>query len=131
MAIDLTTVFGSEINVVVQPRDLARQYSAFPGAHGVTAMHLGSRGRRIRVTGRIACSGVSYDAARTACQVAIDSIEAYLWAPAADYNLGSCIYYAVVWDRFVLVERDRGKVFHYCSPGVVVADFVCEGRTLI
>ena len=132
MAIDLTTVFGSEINVVVQPRDVARQYSAFPGAHGITAMHLGSRGRRVRVTGRIATAGASYDAARTNCQIAIDSIEPYLWAPAADYNLGSCVFYAVVWDRFGLIERGRRrKVFSYCSPGVVVCDFVADGRALI
>jgi hypothetical protein len=131
MSIDLSTVFGSAINVVVQPRDSERTYSGFPGAHGVTTMFLGTRGRMIQVTGRIACSGANYAAARTNCQIAIDAIEAYLWAAAADYSWGTCVYYAVVWDSFRLVGDANGKFFRWTMPGYCIVDFIASGRAIL
>lgn len=131
MSIALSTVFGSEINVVVQPRDTERSYNGFPGAHGVTTMFLGSRGRRIQVQGRIACSGANYAAARTNCQQAIDAIEAYEWAPATDYTWGTCIYYAVVWEPLRLITGDKGKAFHWVAAGYCYVDFIASGRAIL
>jgi len=131
MSIALSTVFGSEINVVVQPRDSERTYSGFPGAHGVTTMFLGTRGRRIQVSGRIACTGAGYAASRTNCQAAIDSIEMYLWAGAIDYTWGTCVYYAVVWDEFRLVGDSGGKFFRWTVPGYCIVDFVASGRAIL
>ena len=131
MSINLSTIFGSEINVVVQPRDSQRSYAGYPGGHGVTTMLLGSRGRRIQITGKIACSGVNYAAARTACQVAIDAIEAYQWSAAYDYHWGDCIYYAVVFDSFRLLGDGNGKFFHWTTEGYCTVDFVMTGRALL
>ena len=94
-------------------------------------MFYGSRGRRVRITGRIVTAGANYNAARVSCQVAIDAIEAYQWAPAADYHWGSNVYYAVVFDAFRLLGDRNGKFFSWSAPGYVVANFVCTGRTLI
>ena len=131
MSINLSTIFGPEINVVVQPRDVERSYSGFPGAHGVTTMFMGSRGRSIRITGRIATYGVNYAAARTACQAAIDAIEAYLWAPAQDYHWGNNIYYAIVFDAFRILGDRNGKGFRWTRDGYCVADFVMTGRAIL
>jgi len=131
VSINLSTIFGSEINVVVQPRETERSYAGFPGAHGVTTTFLGSRGRRIQITGKIACSGGSYDAARVACQAAIDAIEAYLWSAAHDYHWGSNVYYAVVFDSFRLLGGGNGKFFHWTTEGYCTVDFVMTGRAII
>jgi len=131
MSIALSTVFGSEINVVVQPRDSERTYSGFPGAHGVTTMFLGTRGRRIQVSGRIACTGADYAAARTNCQIAIDAIEVLEWAPATDYTWGTCVYYAVVWEPLRLVTDDKGKAFRWGIDGYCKVDFIMTGRGLL
>jgi len=131
MSITLTTVFGSQINVVVQPRLTERVYSGFPAAHGVTTMFMGSRGRQITVSGRIVVSASTYTLGRVAAQVAIDAIEAYLWAPAADYTFYGCIYYAVVWESFRIIPDAGGKAFHYCAPGYMVVDFIVQGRTIL
>lgn len=131
MATNLSTIFGPEINVGVQPRLTERSFHGFPGAHGVTTMFLGSRGREVRITGRIVTAGAGYDAARVSCQVAIDAIEAWLFAPAADYSWGSCVYYAVVWEDFRLLPDGEGKFFSWLAGGKVAVDFVCIGRTLI
>jgi hypothetical protein len=131
MAIALTTVFGSQVNVVVQPRQTERVCSGFPAAHGVATMFLGSRGRLITISGRIVVSGANYTAGRIAAQVAIDAIEAYLWAPAADYSFYSCVFYAVVWESFRIIPNAQGKAFHYCAPGYIEVDFIMQGRTIL
>lgn len=131
MAIALTTVFGSQINVVVQPRLTERVYSGFPAAHGVTTMFMGSRGRQVTVSGRIVVAAANYTTGRVNAQIAIDAIEAYLWAPAADYSFYGCTYYAVVWESFRIIPDNRAKGFHYVAPGFVVVDFVAQGRTIL
>jgi hypothetical protein len=131
MSIALTSVFGSQINVVVQPRLTERVYTGFPAAHGVTTMFMGSRGRQVTVSGRIVTSVTTYALARVAAQVAIDAIEPYAWAPAADYTFNGCIYFAVVWEPLRIISNDKGKAFHYCAPGYIEVDFVMQGRTLI
>jgi len=130
MAIALTDVFGTEINVYHQPRHVERQYSGFTGAHGLIAMHLGTRGRRIVVTGTLRATSGSYAAARVLLQVAIDAIEPYLWSDAADYSFCGVTVPMVVWDRFQLVPESDGKVFHWVSPGWCTCKFTAHGRSL-
>jgi hypothetical protein len=131
MAIALTDIFGSQIKVMVQPRQTERTYTGFPAAHGVTTMWMGSRGRPVTVAGRIVTSVTTYALARVAAQAAIDAIEAYLWAPAADYSFNTCVFYATVWDSFRIVPDSGGKAFHWCTPGYIVVDFIMEGRTIL
>jgi len=131
MAIALTNVFGSAINVVVQPRDSERLYHGFSGAHGATTMFVGTRGRRITVTGTISYTAANYTLARIGAQAAIDAIEAYLWAGAADYSFYGCVFYAVVWDSFRLITDTFGKAFHWNLPGYLTVRFVATGRSLL
>ena len=131
MSVNLSTIFGSEINVVVQPRDTERSYAGFPGAHGLVGMHMGSRGYPIIITGRLASSGASYQAARGNLQVVIDGIENYLWVDAADYSFKGTTYYDVVFEKIQLVPDNAGKVFHFTSEGYVTVDFVCSLRALV
>ena len=125
MATDLTTIFGSEIKVAAQPRRAEKQYAGFPGAHGLVGMDLGTRGRRMTVTGRLRASGSDYDDARGNLQTTIDTIEAYLWAEAADYTFKGETYNNVVFDKLELLVDNKGTVFHLTSDGKVTVDFVC------
>jgi len=108
-----------------------RQYAGFPGAHGVVAMHLGTRGRQLVISGTLRATGGSYSAARVVLRAAIDSIESYLWAYAADYSFAGTVYVSTVFDKFQLVPDSRGKVFRLTKGGWVTCDFVCYGRTLV
>ena len=130
MSTALTNIFGVEIKVVAQPRQLDRQYVGFAGAGGVTSMNLGTRGRQLIVSGRLRASGGSYSAARGNLQDKIDDIEAYLTAEAAGYTYEGETYKNVVFDRLTLVER-QGRYIHYTSAGEATADFVCFLRQLI
>ena len=130
MAVDLTTIFGAEINVYCQPRMVERQYVGFTGAHGILAMHLGTRGRQLVVTGTLRAYGVTYAAARALLQIAIDTIEPYLWTDPADYSFYGVTYVMVVWDKFQLVPDSDGKVFHWVVPGWVTCKFTAHGRSL-
>lgn len=130
MAIALTDVFGAEINVYHQPRHVERQYAGFTGAHGLIAFHLGTRGRRLVVTGTLRAYAVSYAAARALLQIAIDAIEVYEWADAADYVFCGVTIPMVVWDKFELVPDNNGKVFHWVLPGWVTCKFIANGRSL-
>lgn len=133
MAIDLTTIFGTEINVYAQPVRAVRQYAGFPGAHGLTSMHLGTRGYPIIVSGKIATAGIDYAAARLACQAAIDSIEVYMLPGVGplDYSFFGVVFFNAVFEEFRLVPDNRGKVFHWTYEGYVTADFVAILRSLI
>lgn len=131
MATDLTTIFGSEINVYAQPRAADRQYAGFPGAHGVVGMFMGTRGSRLVISGTLASSGANYNTARANLQAVIDSIEAYLLALPADYSFKGTTYYNVVFDRFELIPDARNKVFHWTSEGYATCLFICIARVLI
>jgi len=130
MATALTAVFGSDLNVAVAPRDIERQYVGFPGAHGVTTMFGGSRGRSIVISFTVKQAGINYAAARTACQAAIDAIEAYMFAAAADYTHAGITYQSVVWDRIAPVPDGEGKLFRWLAGGYVSARYVAYGRQL-
>lgn len=125
MAVDLNTIFGSEIKVGLQPRQADRQYVGFPGAHGVVSTHLGTRGRQLVITGTIRA------ATRAACQTAIDAIEPYLWADSADYTYKGGTYTNIIFDRFRLVPGYQGKFFHLTVAGQVTCQFVMHGRSLV
>ena len=131
MATPLRNIFGNVIKVVGQPRQIDRQYSGFPGAHGVTGMHLGSRGFQLVIAGTLGASGASYEIARTNLQTIIDAIEQYLFAPPADYSHDGTIYYYVIFDRFALLPDGQGKTFHLTSTGYVTCDYVMYARALI
>jgi len=127
---DLTTIFGSEIRVSPQPRLPIRQYAHFVGSHGLTAMHLGSGGYAIIVTGRLRASGASYAAARANMAAAIAAIESYNFADAADYTFGNDTYYNVLFEQFQLVPDGQGKIYHL-SSGYVFVDFIARLRALV
>jgi len=124
MAEDLNNIFGIETQVYLQPRNIERQYVGFPGGHGVVAMHLGTRGRRLVITGTIRA------ATRALCQTAVEAIEPYLWANGADYTYKGGYYYGIVFDHFQLLPDYEGKVFHF-TAGSVFCRFVCYGRSLV
>ena len=131
MAVALTDIFGTEINVYHQPRHVERQFAGFVGAHGVIAMHLGTRGRRLIVSGTLRATAVSYAAARFILQNAIDAIDVCQWADAADYSFCGVTLTMVVWDKFELVPDSDGKVFHWVVPGYwCTCKFIAHGRSL-
>ena len=116
---------------MAQPRHAARQYVGFVGAHGLVGMHMGTRGRQLVITGKLASSGASYSAARSNVQTTIDTIEAYLWEDVADYSFEGTTYANVVFDKFQLLTDNKGKAFHWTSEGYVTVDFIMYGRILI
>ncbi len=130
MTTALISIFGSEIKVGFQPHVSQIQYTGFPGAHGLTGMHMGSRGYPIFVTGKLFGTGGSYAVARADLTTWIDAIENYLWADLEAYTFGGNIFYYVVFESFKLLPR-RGKYFFLTSEGAVVCDFICVLRSLI
>lgn len=131
MATDLTTIFGSEIKVFPQPNTPSKQRSGIAGTHGMLSMFLGSRGRTIIVTGRIATTGANYAAARANCQAIIDDIESRTWLSADTYTFMGETYSNTEFDRIQLIPDRDGKVFHYNSEGYVFVDFICYLTQLI
>jgi len=125
MATDLTTIFGNEIKVALKPRRPQRQYYGFAGAHGVTAMHMGSRGFTLVVTGTLRA------ASRPLLESAIAAIESWLWAGAADYSFYGCLYSNVVWDQFEILTSPDGKAYGLTSTGWVRCNFRMIGRGLL
>jgi hypothetical protein len=64
------------------------------------------------------------------CQAAVDAIEPYLWADAADYSFAGTTFSNVVYDRFQLVPDAEGKVFHL-TASYVLCYFVMFGRSQV
>jgi len=123
MAINLINIFGTEIKVVRQPRQIDRQYAGYAGAHGLTSMHMGTRGYQVVVTGTVRA------ATRALCQAAIDAIESYVVSTGAtDYTFGGTNFPLVVFDTPELIS-ENGKAFHF-NGLCVFAYFVCFGRGL-
>ena len=131
MAIALTTIFGSNINVYQQPIRSVRQYAGFAGAHGLAGMHLGTRGRQLVISGHLAVSEASYVLSRAAMRTAIDAIEAWLLPAPADYSFATEIYYAVVFDNFELIPDGSGKVFHWAAGNRLICKFTCWGTSML
>ena len=131
MATALTTIFGTAINVYQQPIRSVRQYAAFPGAHGLAGMHLGTRGRPIVISGHLAVTVAGYSAARASLQTAINAIEVWLLADPADYSFMGVTFYAVVFDKFELVPDGDGKVFHWAIGNRLICKFKCWGTSIL
>jgi len=125
MAIPLIDIFGSEIKVTAEPRDIARQYSHFAGSDGLTAMHLGSRGHRLIIEGIVRAG------TRPLLRSAVLAIEDWLWAGAADYSFAGNIYYFVVWDKIEIPRDGNGKSVYWSSAGWVLTRFTAYGRALL
>ena len=132
MATDLTTIFGSEIVVSAQPRLSERQLTAYPGAHGLTGMWMGSRGYLIAITGRIRVDASGgYSAGRLLLDTAVAAIEQYLYAAEADYSFSGSTYSNAVLEKFDLINDRNGKSYHYVKGNYLIADFVAVMRALI
>ncbi len=127
----LMDIFGNEIKVAAQPRTSDRRHTAFAGAHGLTSMNLGTRGRQIVIVGRIACSGVDYAAARLNAETAVAAIEAYQWTDGGDYTYMGLTFYNCVFGLFQLLPDQRGRTYHYTSEGYVTVDFIAHIRELV
>ena len=131
MAIALTSIFGSEITVYQQPRESLYQFAPFPAAHGLVSMWLGTVGRQLVIAGTLRATGGTYAIARAALRTAIDAIESYQWAGAADYSFAGEVFYSVVFTKFTLITESQNKAFHRTSAGWVTCRFLCHGRSLV
>jgi len=129
MAIALTTLFGYEIKVSAQPRLAEIQFVGYPGAHGVTGMNLGTRGKALTITGRLSYAGSSYNDSRTHLDALLAIIEALLWTDAADYTYCGQTYEQLQFVRFELIPDGEGKVYHMTSLKVFV-NFIMHGHIL-
>lgn len=129
MATDLTDIFGDEICVSPQPKQMERQFSGWPGANGVVGMKMGFRGKLFVVSGRLRAANSSYQTARSELQGDIDDIEAYCDLDDADYTYKGQTYTNVVFNRLRLLPGDRGKIFHW-KGNEIFADFICYGLQL-
>ena len=128
---DLRDIFGSEIKVVAQPRRPQRQHAGFPGAHGMTSMNLGTRGRIITVTGRIVGSGIDYAAARRDAEASVAAIDLHQDYDGLSYTYFNEQYDNVVFVSFELLQDNQGKAYHYTSEGLVFVNFVATLLELI
>lgn len=130
MAINLTTIFGNEINVAFQPREPNNQYTGFAGAHGVTGMMMGSRGWPLIVTGTLRAYGTTYRAARNALVQLIETIEGYQFYPEQDYTYQDETYRNVVFEKFQLIDSN-GKSFIWSAEGYCICRFVAYFRSMV
>jgi len=131
MATNLTAIFGNEIKVRFEPRKPVRQITGYAGAHGATAMLMGSTGYPVIVTGTLrTATGLTYAAARAAMIALIEAVESWAWAPEQTFTYGSETYQYVVFDRLTLLDSD-GKAFRYTTEGCCIVNFVCRFRSLL
>lgn len=130
MATLLTSVFGNHISVAAQPRTMAVQLSAYPGAHGITGMRMGTRGRAVTVAGRLYATGLTYPLARAAMDSLVAAIEAYYTVDPADYEHLGSLYSSLYLETFTLVPGGDGKLYHL-SGGYLYADFVAVMRGMV
>ena len=132
MATDLTTIFGNEIIVNPQSKEVDREFSGFAGSDGLTSMNLGSRGSTLIVKGIIRGTGASYAAARADALSQLAAIEAYAAAGVADYSFKNDTYLSVVWYKIEKVpDPQSGKFFMFNSAGEVIVNFLAYGRSLV
>jgi len=131
MSFSLVTIFGPEIKVYSTALIVDRQYTGFPGANGLTAMWLGTRGRHVIITGRLRGTGSTYALARAAVAAGIANIETWLNWGADTYTFFYEVYYNLILEKFDIVPDGQGKAFHLNANGSVTVDFVVTGRQLI
>lgn len=128
----LSSIYGNEISVAHDTRKPLRQYDGFSGAHGATAMHLGSRGYPIFIRGTLRVQiATTYANARASLEGLILSIEQYNWAGAATYTFkGSSFNNVVFDDAFKPVKDGDGKMF-FIAGGYLICRFTARLRGLI
>jgi len=131
MAIALTAIFGSAIKVYSTALQFDHQETGYPGAHGITDMNLGSRGRHLFVRGTLKAAGGTYAKNRGAVSTAIAAIETWLWSPANTFTFFNDVYYNVIFIKFEPIPDNEGKLFHLNSNGSVSVEFLATGRQLI
>ena len=129
---DLTTIYGPAISVSRGPRKPVRQYSSFAGAHGLTAMHLGSRGYLVMIKGTIRVFiPTTYSDARALMEGAIAMIEQYNFAGVDTYTFKGRVFSNVLFDdAFSPVVDGNGKMF-YIAGGWLVCRFTARLRGLL
>jgi hypothetical protein len=131
MSTNLTTIFGNDIKVSWQPRQPIRQVTGYAGAHGATAMLMGSVGYPLVVTGTLrTTTGLTYANARAAMVAAIQAISTWAWSPEQTFTYGSETYQYVVFEKLTLLD-DNGKIFHFTAAGQCIVRFVCTFRSLL
>ncbi len=122
---ELYVIFGPEIVVTISPRQAMRTYHGFAGVHGVTAMHLGSRGFGLAVTGTIRA------ATRALIDAAVADIEALQWLGALYYWHQGSNFYNIVWEDMEVIKNPAGKSVYLVSTGLYVCKFKIYGKGLI
>jgi len=126
---DLNNLFGFEIKAHRQPRIAEIQFVGYPGAHGVTSMHLGTRGSPFVISGRLSATGSDYNHSRANLDAWIAQLESLLWAEAADYTYRGQTFQNLQFIRLELIPDGQGKVYHFTSTDVLV-DFIMHGHIL-
>jgi hypothetical protein len=129
--IDLTTVLGNELIVSSDPHQVDRQHTGFAGADGLTSMHLGTRGRAIIVTGTIRVAAPNYVTGRSNAENAIDALMALQFNAEIDYSFAGSYYYAVIFEKLVILTTPSGKSFIRNSAGQMIVRFVYHLRSLL
>ena len=129
---DLATIYGNQISVAHDTRKPLRQYSGFSGADGATAMHLGSRGYPIFITGTLRVQiATTYAAARAALEGLILAIEQLNWAGTNTYTFKGSTFTNVVFDDAIKPVRDgSGKMF-FIAGGYLICRFTARLRGLL
>lgn len=131
MSVQITAIFGVGISVSWQPRKPLRQFSSFAGAHGATAMLMGSDGYPVTIMGTLKTNGgMTYAAARKTMVQAIENIETWNWAQPVALTYGNETYYNCVLEKFNLIDSD-GKAFKYVAGGHCVCRFIAVFRSLL
>ena len=130
--VNLTGIYGNAISVAHDTRKPLRQYSGFSGAHGSTAMLLGSRGYKIFVQGtlRVQIAG-SYAAARSSLEGLIVAIEQQNWVAAATYTFMGSTFNKVVFDDAFKPERDASGKMFFIAGGYLICRFTARLRGLV
>lgn len=130
MATDLTGIFGSEITVFANNRQVDKQHSGNAGSNSLTSMHLGGRGYDFVVRGTLRAAGNTYDTARAALVDILDNtIEPLLWAEVDDYEFRGETFSYIDWLKIDLIPDGQGVVYHYTGADMLV-NFIAFGRSL-
>jgi hypothetical protein len=126
----LQSIFGDEISVGEGHRQADREFTGYAGAHGLTSMLLGSRGRDVIVRGIVRGSGTNYSTARRNAAGKLDDLENAQWLDPDEYSFMGNTYYSVVWNRLELVPGPNGQT--YCQTATdVIVQFIMYGISLI
>jgi hypothetical protein len=137
MSIDLTTIFGTEISVTTLQANSERTYDAFPGANGVTSMHMGRRGATLVISGTMRSpSNQTYDQARAylvnLCQYIIDTWDG---ADETDITYRGVTMQSAIMDAlpdgFQLIPDQHGRMISWnAALGQGTVRFASRWRTL-